>query len=312
MKNEGGASIAAKLKKIDEGSASVAAKIKKFREELARLSPEKPMVAIIPYRGETTVFSSKFGGVPYFPKGVDYPAVREGVLAGKPLRFLAQLNFAEIPHMEGFPTDGILQFFVGCDGDDVYGLDFDNPLSQNAFRVIYHENLIADESRLYGAEDMPAFEDSDFPFEGEFALQFSEKKSSFVPMEDYQFDELACEAYNGAFGGNIQSLYGAEDSLEAADPELFDGLLDGGVDEDDEVMEGIHCDGSHVGGYPYFTQSDPREYEEAYRKYDTVLFQMDTDDEIMWGDSGVANFFISAEDLANRDFSRVLYNWDCC
>jgi uncharacterized protein YwqG len=53
----------------------------------------------------------------------------------------------------------------------------------------------------------------------------------------------------------------------------------------------------------------------AYKyKQFRLLFQMDTDDEvgIMWGDSGVANFFIIEEDLKNKDFSRVLYNWDCC
>lgn len=30
-----------------------------------------------------------------------------------------------------------------------------------------------------------------------------------------------------------------------------------------------------------------------------------------WGDGGVCNFFINADDLANHDFSNVLYNWDC-
>lgn len=43
---------------------------------------------------------------------------------------------------------------------------------------------------------------------------------------------------------------------------------------------------------------------------------MDTDDvngmDIMWGDCGVANFFIHPDDLKNKDFSKVLYNWDCC
>ena len=36
------------------------------------------------------------------------------------------------------------------------------------------------------------------------------------------------------------------------------------------------------------------------------------DSEIMWGDSGVCNFFISDEDLKALNFDRVLYNWDCC
>ena len=43
-----------------------------------------------------------------------------------------------------------------------------------------------------------------------------------------------------------------------------------------------------------------------------LLFQLDTVEDIMWGDSGVGNFFIREEDLKNRDFTRVLYNWDCC
>ena len=38
----------------------------------------------------------------------------------------------------------------------------------------------------------------------------------------------------------------------------------------------------------------------------------DGEDEIMWGDCGVGNFFISSDDLKRLDFSRVLYTWDCC
>ena len=36
-----------------------------------------------------------------------------------------------------------------------------------------------------------------------------------------------------------------------------------------------------------------------------------SDGEIMWGDYGVANFFIHPDDLAKKDFPKVLYNWDC-
>ena len=42
-----------------------------------------------------------------------------------------------------------------------------------------------------------------------------------------------------------------------------------------------------------------------------LLFQLDSQDHILWGDSGVGNFFISKEDLKNKDFSHVRYNWDC-
>ena len=35
------------------------------------------------------------------------------------------------------------------------------------------------------------------------------------------------------------------------------------------------------------------------------------DDEICRGDMGIANFFITPEALAKRDFSNVFYTWDC-
>ena len=73
--------------------------------------------------------------------------------------------------------------------------------------------------------------------------------------------------------------------------------------------------GHKVGGYPYFTQNDPRNDEEL-EKYDFLLFQLDTDysddNKVMWGDAGVGNFFINTEKLKNLDFSDILYNWDCC
>ena len=69
--------------------------------------------------------------------------------------------------------------------------------------------------------------------------------------------------------------------------------------------------------YPYFTQEDPRINAGELAGLDVLLFQLDSDmqdrkDLVLWGDCGVANFFISREALRRRDFSRVCYNWDCC
>ena len=75
---------------------------------------------------------------------------------------------------------------------------------------------------------------------------------------------------------------------------------------------------SQCDGFAFFTQSDPREFEEKYKKYDTVLFQLDSEyDEntkkwkVCIGDAGVLNFFINREKLKNKDFTEILYNWDC-
>ena len=78
------------------------------------------------------------------------------------------------------------------------------------------------------------------------------------------------------------------------------------------------ADGHKLFGYPAFCQEDPREVLESKlaEYYDTLLLQIDSDfgggdNIVIWGDSGVANFFINSNDLKNLDFSRVLYNWDC-
>ncbi|MDE6788668.1 MAG: DUF1963 domain-containing protein [Ruminococcus sp.] len=89
------------------------------------------------------------------------------------------------------------------------------------------------------------------------------------------------------------------------------------IDYYQELPEEVYDEntGHKVGGYPYFTQSDPRD-EKMLEYYDFLLFQLDTDsigneDVVMWGDAGVGNFFINSEKLKNHDFSDVLYNWDC-
>ena len=128
-------------------------------DRILRIIKEKTMtecVTLIPEKGTTKPWESKIGGVPYMPKGFDYPyeeagstvvtegqapAVAASVVAGPfagldggtttvpsaaageaveqveerkllPLRFLAQVNFSEMPPLDGFPTKGILQFYI--------------------------------------------------------------------------------------------------------------------------------------------------------------------------------------------------------
>jgi len=77
----------------------------------------------------------------------------------------------------------------------------------------------------------------------------------------------------------------------------------------DEVSQAA---GHKIGGYPTFTQEDPRNDKPLNSMDKILLFQLDADDHIMFGDSGVCNFFIAPVDLKSLDFSRILYNWDCC
>ncbi|MEG0160378.1 MAG: YwqG family protein, partial [Carnobacterium sp.] len=70
-----------------------------------------------------------------------------------------------------------------------------------------------------------------------------------------------------------------------------------------------------IGGYPSFTQTDPRIRMPEF-KDDQLLFQLSSTDygndvQVIWGDSGIGNFFIHPTDLVNQDFSKTWYNWDC-
>lgn len=282
-------------------------KLDKVLAKVDELIPPVETVRLKLSRGETTVFDSKMGGTPYLPKGMEYPTVRSGEHAGKPLYFLAQLNFGRLPRIAGFPTGGILQFYAGCPNDELYGADFDDPCDQNGFRVIYHESVIADESALYSAEDMPEtdLDDMYFPFTGEFLLTAEEPSAMPLTEGDIRFEGAVFRAYNEIFGANITKRYG-DGGLCKVDEALYDALYE------------TRCiPKTRMGGYPYFTQSDPR-YKDELSGHTVLLFQSDSENggegwenAVCWGDMGVANFFIRPEDLARRDFSNVLYNWDC-
>ena len=105
-----------------------------------------------------------------------------------------------------------------------------------------------------------------------------------------------------------------QDAKEAFEEELEEYLWD--QDELDETPDWLpDAPGHKIGGYPCFTQEDPRNIPKEDH-HDILLLQIDTDNigerEIMWGDSGVANFFISRENLKQRNFQDVIYTWDCC
>lgn len=255
---------------------NVPKKLEVYRDTITKTMD--PFVKVILSKEAAGITSSKVGGNPYFLKSAQYPVNGEG----KPLHLLAQINFSEAAVFpDDFPDRGILQFFI--DGyDDVLGMNFSDPTKQDRFRVIYHEHIQQDESKML--QDFSFIEEDEdelyLPFlpNEQYKMHFEKAEapvsiSDFrIEQEEIEFDEALWEAYEVAYPSQ----------------------------------------GHKIGGYPFFTQNDPRE-DKTLRDKLILLFQLDSDEqnEIMWGDMGVGNFFISKEDLKNRDFSRVLYNWDC-
>ncbi|ODN41422.1 YwqG family protein [Piscirickettsia litoralis] len=147
-------------------------------------------------------------------------------------------------------------------------------LFSNEFKVVYHEKVSAPQQK-----NVPEVGDSEIkPFWGNPLKMKFEQAEMPITASDHRFDI---------------------DMPDDAQEEYID------------TVPSYDCC-HQVGGYPVFTQEDPR-WNKDHQDKDFLLLQIDSDykNKIGWGDSGVAHFFISEEDLKNKKFSNVQYNWDC-
>ncbi|MGH8882735.1 MAG: DUF1963 domain-containing protein, partial [Stackebrandtia sp.] len=111
-----------------------------------------PCAAIALAGPATSPTSSFVGGHPYLPEGVEWPRVPLGAVSGfgqpaqkswrsnRAYRFVMQINFAEVPPLPGYPTNGLLQWFV--ENDELHGLD-NNGVDGTGFTVRWYDNLTA-------------------------------------------------------------------------------------------------------------------------------------------------------------------------
>lgn len=255
--------------------------------------PPKPVVKFRVTKDATTIFDSKIGGVPYFPKTMEYP---RGKSEDQPLVLLAQINLSNLPDLPDFPHEGILQFFIA--GDDLYGMSVDGLDVQDDFRIIYHKEIISDISQLMTAEDIPQNSGEDeiyLPFEGEYKLIAQAADPMPVTTSDYRFESAFVSSYNELHETPIKQIWDVDCNV------LYDDM--------DNFPDAI------MGGYPMFVQADPRGSNDEYAVYDTVLFELDSvygdGIDISWGDGGTGTFLIAKDALLSCDFSKVLYNYDC-
>lgn len=167
------------------------------------------------------------------------------------LQFLAQINFADLPKNNIFPTTGLLQFFISKNYHDL----------SNKCLVVYHKEL-------KGVEVFAHYSISPIKQSRKMVFTLTSEPLSFF---DYRFN------------------YNFND------------------DDSEKIYELTNGEGHKLLGYPFFTQDDPRHNDE----YDTLLFQLDSCKDVMWGDSGVGNFFINKDKLKALDFSDVYFTWDC-
>ena len=270
--------------------------INKVIEEIKKNNSRECINIVIEENNSLNLTDSKFGGFPYISTDSDTPKDSND----NQLALLAQINCSDLPENTLYPKDGLLQFWISRNDD--FGLD-----NKKDYCVKYIENIednITKESILnkYKLLDEENSEEHS-PFSKKntsFALKF-EKGISTITSTDFLFEDTALKTIHELFPDeNIEDLY---DDLER---DVFDTLF--------KAFNGVdHA----IGAYPTFTQWDPRNPEEK-DAYGITLLQVEShwdndsnNNEIMWGDSGVANFFINKEKLEHLNFEDVLFNWDC-
>ena len=229
--------------------------------------------------------SSKLGGLPYLPLDFEYPIAHHRDASEVPMKLLAQLNFSELPRLPGLPHQGLLQFFIDPLNEHLYGLD-----SNKGFHVVYHPEVVADEGCQQRPPSFLKRVEEEFVVTCERGLTGILEKCP-ISMSDYRFEKelvRVCKRY----------FPNAKDPLEMLEKKDWN-----------KIHKAFYKEGHRIGGYPLFTQEDPR--GRPFERLNFLLLQVDSDDTIWWGDSGVGNFFISPDDLEKGDFSDILYNWDC-
>ena len=265
--------------------------IEKSKLEFVRIKATK--------QAGTDPLASKFLGRPYWPKDVEYP--RD--VNGKSLVLLAQLNFAEMPKLTDYPDTGILQFYISGEEsrEHIWGsLQYDGKpfnesryfqslQSQRFFRAVYHARIPQDGEKANAAPLVKP--EWPLPIGDEAKLSF-ESSAEPVLASDYRFNAVfgkpAYEFFQ-QFGDKASAVYAQYDAF------AYRHSL------------------AKVGGYASPVQSDPRTLGPSDDWI--VLLEMQSSGagdgvEILWGDAGMAMFFIRREDSRKRDFSKVAYYWD--
>ena len=265
-------------------------------EKIKKNNSRECINIIIEENNSLNLTNSKFGGLPYVSTDEDIPKDSNG----NQLALLAQINCSDLPENTLYPKEGLLQFWISRNDD--FGLD-----NKKDYCVKYIENIednitkesILNKYKLLDEENSEEYS----PFNKKntsFALKF-EKGISTITSTDFLFEDIALKTIHELFPDeNIEDLY---DDLER---DVFNTLF--------KAFNGVdHA----IGAYPTFTQWDPRNPEEK-DAYGITLLQVEShwgndsnSSGIMWGDSGVANFFINKEKLKHLNFEDVLFNWDC-
>ncbi|MGJ8611683.1 MAG: DUF1963 domain-containing protein [Octadecabacter sp.] len=204
-----------------------------------------------------------------------------------PKAHIVQINFADIPPIEGFPTQGILQVFSSLETMDENG---------------------GSDLLIRWDPDPQTVEVLEVPVELKTAKPWSRDFSKRALNEG-----LPLQFSTGMAKGNPYNWPHQENDLcyqnRLPENDEVAVIMDDWEDRCVRISEGY---GDHwVGGHPRFVQVDFREDVLQFRHLDRVLFHMGCDENINVGDGGEINVMISKDALQRHDFEKAYLSWDC-
>ncbi|MFB7157392.1 YwqG family protein [Lysinibacillus sp. NPDC056232] len=224
----------------------------------------KQAIALQAVEESVTYTDSKLGGQPYCKLGDNFPVHSSGT----PYMFLAQLNFSQLPFLEDYPQQGLLQFFVLADED--YGVCEDG----------YYCRYYAD---FEPSHDIEPFSDEEMEYElcepiifgGPYAFKAS-LREELVPYTDPRSVHYDLPMENSAYSKYFDQTDGS-------------GTKIGGY----AFMDKNSFDEKNNGKAELLFQLDME--GDAQKTY------------AMIADSGTLQFFIERDNLIAKDFSKLYY-----
>ncbi|PIE47422.1 MAG: hypothetical protein CSA42_03200 [Gammaproteobacteria bacterium] len=243
---------------------------------------------------------SKFGGVPYIPKNGFYPKAEDGT----PLMLLAQINFEQVfeqvSHKEfaELPKQGLLQIFINA-GEEKLGKDEDALTPNPNYQVHFIPSI-----------DITATPLSESTKMAKQSVDGNYLKKVFAPISTPL--KLSFSKEYGCAGVSENLL----EFIAANQGQAIDELDYENSEKEDIAYEAINklsnANGHKLLGIPVFPNEEirkPYSTQKLFLQIDSE-YPMTENYEIMWGDMGVANFFIQPDALLNKDFSKLIYYWD--
>lgn len=225
--------------------------------------------------------TSYLGGHPFLPPGEPWPRDHRG----RDLDFVAQVSFAEVTPVPGFPTEGLLQVFTAPEDGWLPAVPGAAPGTEGLHLRWFGAERLADAASA-PASDTPAPVSDATPVEtpGPHPLRFEPEVQLPLGWENLEPDV-------------------------ARAPDAFAALARLLEEDREDLLEPLGATGDvRVGGWPSVVQGAPRV---PPGRSAVLLLELHSTGLLMWGDVGTAQVFGDPGELAAGRLDGLWWDWAC-